>query len=40
MGHNTIRHKWLAAYWRWFLEAIDQKKYKKSLAIAKIMRKL
>jgi len=31
------KQKWLKAYWRWFLRAIDKKDFKQALKLAKIM---
>lgn len=34
------REKWLAAYWRWFLKALDERRYETALKLAKIIQKL
>lgn len=34
------KEKWLKAYWRWFLRAIDQKDYKKALELADIIERI
>ena len=32
-----IRQKWLDAYWRWFLRAIDKRDFQQALKIAKVI---
>jgi len=37
---NTQQEKWTAAYWRWLLEAIDDKRYDVALKRAETLEKI
>ncbi len=36
----AIQQKWIAAYWRWFLIAIDKKDYQQAILLASIIERL